>query len=224
MSGEHEQAPGVAPEVSEEQRSRMTYKKLLRLKRRKEREAAGEIKELNITAMMDMMTIILVFLLKSYQASSVTMAASGDIAPPVSTTRLAPKDTVAVTITRCAPPKPREVKTCRPGDGAIMVGDKTVLTYDQDRIPAQYKDGGENGVLILPLLDQLRKEVDKAKYIAQYNPNAQFTGELSVVGDRLMPYRILTEILYTAGQAELDSFRFVVIKKEGGESTGGGEG
>ena len=35
-------AEGEVPEISEEQRSRMTYKKLIRRKRRKEREAAGE--------------------------------------------------------------------------------------------------------------------------------------------------------------------------------------
>ena len=41
-------------------------RKRFRKARRVKRDRAGEIKELNITAMMDMMTIILVFLLKSY--------------------------------------------------------------------------------------------------------------------------------------------------------------
>ncbi|HEY3450888.1 MAG TPA: biopolymer transporter ExbD [Myxococcales bacterium] len=206
------------PEISEEQRSRMTYKKLIRRKRRKEREAAGEIRELNITAMMDMMTIILVFLLKSYSANSVAMASSGDVAPPISSTRLAPKDTVNVTVTRCSP---GPEKTCRPGTGALMVGDKTVLQYDGDAFPANAKVGGETGLLVEPLREALQKEVDKIKYIAQYNPAVQFTGELSVVGDRGMPYRMLTEILYTAGQVELDSYRFVVIKGEGSAPPGG---
>jgi len=222
------------PEISDEQRSRMAYKKLIRRKRRKEREAEGEIRELNITAMMDMMTIILVFLLKSYSASSVTAATSGDVAPPISSSRLAPKDTVTVTVTRCAAPKMDEGKlvgdpTCGPGNGrgALMVGDKMILLYDSDSIPDAVKVGGREGLLIEPLRDALQKEVDKIKYIAQYNPAAQFTGELSVVGDRNMPYRMLTEILYTAGQVELDSYRFVVIKKEGGEgpsTPGPGEG
>ena len=216
------------PQVSEEQRSRMTYKKMIRRKRRKEREAEGEIRELNITAMMDMMTIILVFLLKSYSASSVTAASSGDVAPPISTSRLAPKDTVTVTVTRCAAPRMDEGKlvgdpTCGPGSGhgALMVGDKMILTYENDAIPDAVKVGGKEGLLIEPLREALQKEVDKIKYIAQYNPAAQFTGELSVVGDRNMPYRMLTEILYTAGQVELDSYRFVVIKKEGGDNAAG---
>ncbi|HLM43960.1 MAG TPA: biopolymer transporter ExbD, partial [Myxococcaceae bacterium] len=49
--------------VEDEALQRMRYRKALARKKRKEREAAGEIKELNITAMMDMMTILLVFLL-----------------------------------------------------------------------------------------------------------------------------------------------------------------
>jgi biopolymer transport protein ExbD len=214
------------PEISDEQRQRMLFKKILRTKRRKEREAAGEIKELNITAMMDMMTIILVFLLKSYSATSVNMASSGDVAPPISTTRLAPRDTVAITVTRCTPPKTGEsAKPCHAGQGAVLVGDKTVLSYEDDRIPARYKGGDENGVLVQPLLDALKREVDRQKYVAQYNPSSPFTGELSIVGDRNMPYRMLTEILYTAGRAELDSYRFVVIKQEGsGSAPPSGEG
>jgi biopolymer transport protein ExbD len=204
----------VAPaaELSEEQRQRMMYKKVLRRKRRKDREAEGEIRELNIIAMMDMMTILLVFLLKSFSATSITMATSGDVAPPISSTRLAPKDTIAVTVTRCAP---SSEKACRPGEGTVMVMDKIIFSYLDDRFPGEVKDGGDDGLLVLPLLDALQKEVEKIKYIAQYNPSVQFNGELSVVADRAMPYRMLTEILYTAGQAELDSYRFVVIKRDG---------
>src|SRR5215471_17157051 len=97
--------------ISEEDRERMMFRRALSRKKRREREAAGEIRELNIVAMMDMMTIILVFLLKSYSASSVAMTASKDVRPPISTTRATPKDTVAVTIT----PK------------GILVGDKKVV-------------------------------------------------------------------------------------------------
>src|SRR3954452_24549565 len=91
------EASGI--QVSEDDKQRMRFRKALARKKRRDREAAGEIKELNITAMMDMMTIILVFLLKSYSASAVAMTASDDIKMPISTTRSTPKDTVAVTIT-----------------------------------------------------------------------------------------------------------------------------
>jgi hypothetical protein len=71
-----------APELDEETLQRLMFRKALARKKRKEREAAGEIDELNITAMMDMMTIILVFLLKSYAASAISLTQSEDVKPP----------------------------------------------------------------------------------------------------------------------------------------------
>ena len=95
-------SPNDMPRPDEETLQRMRFRKALARKKRKERESAGEIKDLNITAMMDMMTILLVFLLKSFASSSAAMTASEDVRPPVSSTRHTPKDTVAVTVT-CLP-------------------------------------------------------------------------------------------------------------------------
>jgi biopolymer transport protein ExbD len=182
--------------VSDEDRQRMMYRQALARKKRKEREAAGEIRELNITAMMDMMTIILVFLLKSYSASSASLTASEDVRPPLSSTRFTPRDTVAVTIT----PK------------HILVGDKMVVTLAGGQIPPDKLQGR----LVLPLDQALKKEVEKLKYIADRNPNAPFARELSVIGDRKIPYDLLLTVLYTAGQNELENYRFVVIQKDSG--------
>ena len=204
--------PSLGSAPTEEQLQRIQYKKKMRAKRRKEREAEGEISDLNITPMMDMMTIILVFLLKSYSASGIAMTASGDISPPISTTRWPPKDTVAITITRCAPDSRH---TCQPGEGAVFVNEKQVLSYLGDKIPGEFKENGETGLLIHPLLTALSNEVEKSKKIAMWNAAAPFTGEVSIIADRKMPYRMLTEILYTAGQAELSKYRFVVIQQEG---------
>ena len=185
----------VLSEADEETLARMRYRKALARKKRKEREAAGEIKELNITAMMDMMTILLVFLLKSFASSSAAITASEDVWPPVSTTRATPKDTVAVTIT----PK------------NILVGEREVVRLQNGQIPADKVQGR----LVLPLDAHLKKEVEKLKYIAERNPSAPFSRELSVIADKKVPYDMLLTVLYTAGQNELENYRFVVLQKEG---------
>jgi biopolymer transport protein ExbD len=185
----------VLSEADEETLARMRYRKALARKKRKERDAAGEIKELNITAMMDMMTILLVFLLKSFASSSAAITASEDVRPPVSTTRATPKDTVAVTIT----PK------------NILVGEREVVRLQNGQIPADKVQGR----LVLPLDAQLKKEVEKLKYIAERNPAAPFSRELSVIADKKVPYDMLLTVLYTAGQNELENYRFVVLQKEG---------
>jgi hypothetical protein len=38
---------------------------------------------------------------------------------------------------------------------------------------------------------------------------------LSVIGDRKIPYDLLLTVLYTAGQNELENYRFVVLQREG---------
>ncbi len=184
---------GAALEIDEDDRQRMRFRKALARKRRHERQAEGEIKELNITAMMDMMTIILVFLIKSYASSSVTMTSSEDLKPPISTTRLTPKDTVAVTIT------PRHV----------LVGDKPKVELDN----GQLRPGDLSGRLIGPLDAALKKEVEKLKTIEERGGNP-FSHELTVIGDKRIQYDLLMSVLYTAGQNELENYRFIVIQKE----------
>ncbi len=73
------------------------------------------------------------------------------------------------------------------------------------------------GRLVVGLDAQLKKEVEKLKYIAERNPAAPFSKELSVIGDKKVPYDLLLTVLYTAGQNELENYRFVVLKKEGGD-------
>lgn len=189
---ESESAPPTAAEA--EQLARMRYRRALTRKKRKEREAATEVKELNITAMMDMMTIILVFLLKSFASSSAAITASEDVRPPVSSTRATPKDTVAITIT----PK------------NILVGDREVVRLKDGRIPPAQLQGR----LVLGLDDQLKKEVKKLKFIAERNPAAPFSHELSVIADKMVPYDLLITVLYTAGQNELENYRFIVLQRD----------
>ncbi len=202
--------------MSEDDVRRLEFKRAIRKVRRKAREKEGEIKELNITAMMDMMTIILVFLLKSWQSSNTNIAVNSTMTPPTSTTSLHPDDTLDITVS----------------EHGILVGDKVVAEFEGTptapgcpgplcaigvKVPAAVKeDNKDDSYLISPLYDRLQKEVDKLQYIAKYNPRAPFNGRVTIIADRWVPYRVLTEVLYTAGKAKLDQYRFLVLTKEGG--------
>ena len=187
-------AARTIPAPTEEQLLRLAYRRGMARKKRKERDSAGEITDINLTAMMDMMTIILVFLLKSFSASSVAMVSSVDIRPPASTTRLTPKDAVPVTIT----------------SRSILVKDREVVRLVDGQLPADQRSGR-----LIPALDAaLKKEVEKLKLIASYRADAPFSGEMSVIADKAVPYTLLTTVLYTAGQSELDKYRFVVLQRE----------
>lgn len=184
--------PG-ALDISDEDRQRMRYRKALARKKRRDREAEGEIKELNITAMMDLMTIILVFLIKSFTASSITVTASEDVRPPYSTARATPKDTIAITVTPTS----------------ILVGDKKRVGLANSAVRPEEMAGK----LIVPLDAALKKEVEKLKYIAERNPGSPFNREVSIIGDKRVNYDLLSSVLYTAGQNELENFRFIILQK-----------
>jgi len=94
----------------------------------------------------------------------------------------------------------------------ILVGDRVVVTLQNGQVPPNLLDGR----LVKPLDQALRREVEKLKLIAARNPAAPFSRELSVIGDRKIPYDLLLTVLYTAGQAELENYRFVVLQKGDG--------
>lgn len=194
-------APSMdAPALSEDEIRRMQYKKALRRKRRKDRDAESEINDLNIYPMLDMMTIILVFLLKSYSATSVTLDGSAN--PPVSTTTTNPKETVALTISK----------------DHILIDNLPVLGLNDFKIdPSAMSDGA---MLVPALKSALDEKVKQLKKLEALNPEGMpFTGELSVIADQHVPYKLLMQVLYTAGQAELSNYRFVVIQAGGEEPT-----
>ena len=191
--------PGGGPmDPSRDEFAQMKAQAGYRRARRKARERAGEIKELNITAMMDMMTIILVFLLKSYSASSTNVNMSDELKIPQSTTQVIPQDNINVTISL----------------RQVAVNDKAVIAVENGLIPPSFKGGDPSSFFIGAVHETLKKEVDKQKYIAKYNPAQPFTGRVNIIADKRIPYRTLLEVLYTAGQAELGEYKFMVMKSD----------
>jgi biopolymer transport protein ExbD len=148
---------------------------------------------------MDMMTIILVFLLKSYQTSTVNVTMTADLTVPASSTQLVPQDNIGLSVSM----------------KEILVGERRVVEIQNGIVPAAVKEGGKaDSFYIGAVYDALKKEVDKQKYIAQFNKAAPFTGRVNVVADKRIPYRTLMEVLYTAGQAELGEYKFMVMKND----------
>jgi biopolymer transport protein ExbD len=188
------EAPILPPLTEEEEADRAS--RAYRKERRKARNAAGEVTALNITAMMDMMTIILVFLLKSYTASSLSVQQSAELVIPNSSSQVRPQDSINIIVSL----------------SEISVNDKKTAPVVNGLIPEEYRSGGTP--LVSALLEALEKEVDKQKYIAKYNPNAPFLGRVNVIADKRIPYQTIISVLYTAGQAELKQYKLLALRTE----------
>jgi len=170
------------------------------------RRASGS-EGLNITSMMDIMTIILIFLLKSYSTEDISVAPSGDLEVPVSSAEKAPKLAVQLVVSK----------------SAILVDNVPVLTLttstdpvtgaEVPAIPADEK----KGMVVSALYERLLEKAESAQSQSQRTSrdDLEFKGQILMQCDRSLPFSVIREVMYTAGQARFSEFRFVVIKGGG---------
>ena len=152
------------------------------------------IRELNITPMMDLMTIILVFLLKNFTGTTSLITMDENLQVPPSSTLLRAKEAVPVTITK----------------KVVIIEGQAVAPINNGKVDSSLKPDGENGYLIQPIADILNRIAVRERKVAEYS-DGKFESELMVVADRSTPYRLLTEVLYSCGQAGYSNYRLVVL-------------
>jgi len=170
-------------------------KRLVRRQLRK-REEEGETEGLNIYPMMDMMTILLVYMVMQFSTSSAEIVQSAELQIPTSTSSIDADNTLTIIIS----------------NSEIVVEGKHVLPLRNGKVDSSQKQGGSNGWLITSLFKNLKQHRDRLKTIAKMNPQRPFMGRVRIVADKRTPFRTVGEVIYSLGQAEFGSIRFVVLK------------
>lgn len=151
---------------------------------------------LNIMPMMDMMTILLVFLLKQFSVQAAAAAMSEGLSLPTSSSEKPSTPAVNITITQ----------------SAILVEGDAVTPVRAGAVDPSAKRDGANSYYITPLVDTLTKHANRLKKIGAMGGTG-FDNTATVMVDKNTPYRLLTEVLYSAGQAEFSNYRLAVITK-----------
>jgi biopolymer transport protein ExbD len=161
-----------------------------------------EINFLNITAMLDIMTIILVFLLKTLGESSASVPQSRDLMLPKSIIQTQPaQEGVRVTVSK----------------SQVLVGDDKVLdlpnnqSLAQNGVEARFKRGA-NSLYIVPLGNALQaaRKLDRALREAKgLDPSSS---EAIIIADNTTPYRLFVEVLFTLGQNEFGKYHLMVMQ------------
>jgi biopolymer transport protein ExbD len=177
--------------------SRLEGKKAIRSYARKLAEPEV-IKDLNITPMMDMMTIILVFLLKSFSSTTSNITFDQNLQVPRSFSELKPKMAVTVTVTK----------------KVLLVEGDAVAPINNGRVDPAVKRDGENGYYVSPLVEILEKHAKRERRVAELT-GQKFEAQLMIVADQTTPYRMLTEVIYSCGQAGYANYRLLVLKAKG---------
>ena len=165
----------------------------IKAKRKAKRHSETGKTALGLNSMMDMMTIILVFLLKSYGEEPIVILPNTDV--PISVAETTPDDMTVVTVNK---------------EGIFMVRTR-ILEIEDGKVNGNFKKGGESGLIIEPLEAALRQEVEKLKSIAMAN-GKEFGGDMTIIADQKTNYRLLVEVMQTAIGTEFKRFRFAVIQ------------
>lgn len=200
------------------------------LRREKVRRAvAPEINFLNITAMMDMMTIILVFLLKSLSASQANLPNTSDLSLPTSIlSEGASQEGIQVVVSRDnvlvggKPISNLQVPNCfnsqndapKPTDPYKLVFCPGDSSHGFD---AKFKSRGTASDLeIKDLFNAMEYPVTTAQQIAQAKGNKSSDVEAMILFDRYTSYRVMTEVMFTLGQAKVNKFHFLAMSGKSG--------
>ena len=145
---------------------------------------------LQLTSMMDMFTIILVFLLKTYSTHGQLINPSQDLTLPSSMTQQMPELGLDVTVS---------------SDWILVNGKPVVRTSSLE---------SQDGYIVPGLRDELFRYALEAERMEELY-GAKFSGKVTIQGDKNLPYRTLIKVMATCGQSDYPNMRLVVYREEG---------
>jgi biopolymer transport protein ExbD len=152
-----------------------------------------QVFDIDITSLLDILTILLVFLLQSYNSSGVIINVPDDIELPRSASESLNNFGVNIQVSK----------------SQIWVDDKEVVnTQDPDKVQT-FDEGGRR---IVPLYNELVKLKETFKQSEMLSPQAKkFSGIANLVVDKSLKYNYLKRVMYTCAAAGFKEFKFVVL-------------
>ena len=140
----------------------------------------GTNAELNVVPMVDMMTMLVIFLLQQFSSTGEVLYMQKDIRLP---------DARHGQLIDIAP-----VVTVSPTEIAV-VGVKVADVADLD-------SAANGGYLNIPGLEEkLRDEKKRWDFIHQQDPEKNWEGQVNIQADRAVPFRIVKRVMYSCGVA-----------------------
>ncbi len=159
------------------------------MKRAERRERNKASVDLNLVSLIDIFTILIFFLLAN--ASEVDVLPNTKaIKLPESVASTTPKETVVVTVSA----------------EEIIVGGRKVASVSE-----AMNSGDE-------VIESLKTELDYQSTRAPINKDKKdaTARDITIMGDKNIPYRLLKKIMVTCAQASYSNISFAVLKKEKG--------
>jgi biopolymer transport protein ExbD len=158
----------------------------------------GTNAELNVVPMVDMMTLLVIFLLQQFSTTGEVLYMQKDIKLPNAhhgqVIEIAP--VVAVS-----------------ADQVVVTGVKVADVRELDQDP---------GYLNIPALEErLRDEKKKWEFIHQNDPDKKWDGLVNIQADKAVPFRIVKRVMYSCGVAGYFNVNFAAMDAGSGMAAAG---
>lgn len=162
--------------------------------RRKKHDTGSHNLKLNLTSMMDMFTIILVFLLKTYSTEGQLLQPSESLSLPKSTIQTPAETALDLIVSK----------------DQILVNDQPVV--DMDKVRSQ------EAFIIKLLQAELQHHSTQARKMEQQY-GVPFSGKVTIQGDKSIAYKDLVKVMATCGSSDYPNMRLVVYQKTRNEES-----
>jgi biopolymer transport protein ExbD len=145
---------------------------------------------LSLISLMDIFTILLLFLLVHIAGEEAALPSSEGLKLPASTAEKAPRATVALLVT----------------EKEIFVDGKRIMSVAQAI--------AQPDTILGPVKQELTRLADRTRAMAQKTSSVTFTGNITIMGDRKIPFQLLKKLMATCAQAEFPHIALAVVQKE----------
>ncbi len=144
--------------------------------------------ELNVVTMVDMMTMLVIFLLQQFSSTGEVLYMQKDIKLP---------DARHGQIIEIAP------VIAVSAQQIVVTGVKVADIADLDR---------DSGYLNIPALEErLRDEKKRWEFIHKTDPQARWDGMVNIQADKAVPFRIVKRVMYSSGVAGYFNMNFATL-------------
>jgi biopolymer transport protein ExbD len=162
---------------------------MIRRSRRARRPATGADTRLKLTSMMDILTTLLLFVLKAFVVEGELVTPPPGLKLPDSTAEDPPEASVVVAVS----------------EQTILVSGQPVAT-----VPEALADAD----LLIDALDaRLVAAREQAEHLAELKGAALAEPKVTIQGDRAIEFRLLEKVMFTCGAAGYDQLALAVVQE-----------
>ena len=164
-------------------------KEIKKAKRRNKKEEEAKV---GLTSLMDIVSIIVVYLLKSYASDPVLITPISEQKIPMSRMDMPIKEGVAIYVS----------------SKELIFNEERLATLEEGELDPNMV----NGHVIQPLYEKLEEEREKSKQIFE-GRGEEWVGHVILIGDEALKFSSIVDVMYTAGRLEYSEYSFCIIQK-----------